>query len=121
MIYKIFAFLLVIAVGIVPVTVSHNDGVDIRIEIEEPKGMIHSGDEVTLRCHVDGLSYPYIIHWQYVNSENNDTMQWQDIDCTGDTYRFVLTEENVGYYYRVIVTCDNDEYIATNFSTPTDM
>lgn len=121
MIYKVFAFLLVVAVGIIPVSISHNDGVNIHIDIEEPEDTIRYGDEVVLRCTVGGLYRPYLIHWEYMIPNNTGITQWIDLGCTGYTYRFVLTEENANYCYRVVVTCNDEEYIASGFDTPTNL
>lgn len=121
MIYKVFAFLLIVAVGIIPVSISHNDGVNIHIDIEEPEDTIRYGDDVVLRCSVSGLYRPYVIHWEYMIPDNTGITQWEKLNCTGPTYKFVLTEENANYCYRVVVTCSDDKYIASGFGTPTDL
>ena len=121
MIYKVFAFLFVVAVGIIPVSISHNDGVSIHIDIEEPEDLIRYGDEVVLRCTVGGLYKPYLIHWEYMIPDSADIVQWKELNCTGDTYKFVLTKENANYCYRVVVTCNDEEYIASGFDTPTNL
>ena len=102
MIYRIFAFLLIASLGVVPVSIAHNDGVDIHIEIVEPDGLIRFGDEVVLRCDISGLAESSIVQWQYMDPDERIT-RWRVLDCTDRTYKYVLTRENVNYYYRVIV------------------
>ena len=77
----------------------------VYIEIVEPHGIIHIGDEIVLKCVVVGLDgQEYRIQWQY--SEDLEEEHYQDLDCTEEKYRFIATYENVGYYYRVHIITD---------------
>ena len=79
--------------------------------MEEPEGTIKYNDVVKLRCVVDGADRPYFIQWQYMKDTNEDSKLplWENIDCVGEVYEYVLTEENIDYYYRVVLSFNNDE------------
>ena len=61
---RIFAFIILIAFGIVPLSLSYDDGIGVHIEIIEPEGELHFNEPVRLKCFVDGLNDPYTIRWQ---------------------------------------------------------
>ena len=116
----VFAFLILLAFGIVPLTIAHNHGVTIHIDIVDPEGEIHYGDTVRLKCYVDGVS-SYFVSWQClpVTGEDDDsTLSWKELYCYDDEYEFVLTKDNVNYLYRVIVAADDITY-STNSGEPT--
>ena len=117
MLIRTFTFLLILALGIVPLTVSYNDGVSINIEIIEPDGIIHYGDTVKLRCNVGGIRVPYTIAWQYMTGDENAS--WESLNCSDEIYEFVLTPENEDYYYRVLILCDDDQFVVA--ATDTDI
>ena len=114
---RTFAFIVIIALGIAPLTISRNDSAGVHIEIVEPDGMIHYGDKVRLRCDVKGIRVPYTIAWQYM--ENDKDALWQSLDCTDEIYEFILTPENENYYYRVLIMCDDEHFVVA--ATDTDL
>ena len=69
----------------------------VSVELDTPIDEIRYGDQLVLRCVVDGIDEPYHIQWQY----SEDKEGWFDIPCTDDVYKFVLDEQNAGLYYRV--------------------
>ena len=80
----------------------------VYIEIADPIGVIHIGEEVVLRCVIVGMdNQDYTIQWQY--SDDFDSEQYFDIDCNDTEYRFIATYENVGYYYRVHIITKQQE------------
>ena len=115
-----FSFLILIAFGVVPLTIAYNHGVTIHIEIVEPHGEIHYGDRIRLRCNVDGVD-SYFLSWQClrVTDDNDDTLSWEDLNFHDDEYEFILTKENVGYLYRVIVSTDIATYSTSSAETTT--
>ena len=62
-------------------------------------GDIYYGDKITLVARISNANLPYSIRWE-VDKDNG----WTTISGeTGDTYDFVVTEENEGYAYRVVL------------------
>ena len=117
----IFSFLILIAFGIVPLTIAYNNGVTIHIEIAEPQGEIHYGDRVRLKCYVEGVS-SYFVSWQCLRVTGDDddsALSWEDLYCYDDEYEFAMTKENMGYLYRVIVTADDEIYTTNSEETAT--
>lgn len=77
----------------------------VYIEFAEPHKPIHIGDEITLRCIVVGLdNKPYTIDWEY----SEDDQGYFDLDWHEPEYTFVVTYDNAGYYYRVVVRCEDE-------------
>ena len=116
----VFAFLILLAFGIIPLTIAHNHGVTIHIDIVDPEGEIHYGDTVRLKCYVDGVE-SYFISWQCLpvtGDDDDNTLSWKDLYCYDDEYEFILTRDNVNYLYRVIVATDDETY-STNSGEPT--
>ena len=75
----------------------------------ENTGDIYFGDTVTLQLIVKDLNQEFTIRWQVWKHETDEEI-WYDIDgVTGVTYSFVVTEENVNYEYRVVLTVQDDE------------
>lgn len=117
-----FVFFIAVSFGIVPLSVSFNDNVGIRIEIAEPSGMLHFGDTVKLKCYISGISEPYFIQWQYMSAPDGDLFEseihklplWENAGSSDDIYEYVLTPENVGYLYRVVVCCPDRTYAASS-------
>ena len=74
-----------------------------EVEIElETKGDVFYGDEITLKAVVKNATAPYAIRW-----EMNDGSGWKEIKGeTEDEYEFVITEENAGHDYRVVLTAE---------------
>jgi len=75
----------------------------VYIEIDNPYKPIYIGDEVTLRCVMVGLVPEECdIRWEYctdIDAEDYVDLDWHEVE-----YTFVTSYENVGYYYRVVVT-----------------
>ena len=64
------------------------------------QGDIFTGDEVTLKAVIENATAAYVISW-----EVNDGNGWKVIDGEEkDEYKFVATEENAGFEYRVVLT-----------------
>lgn len=77
----------------------------VYIEVLEPEREIHFGDEVTLVCMVYGLDdVEYEINWQYCT--DIEIGDYHDLGCHDDVYVFTATYDNVGYYYRVVISYD---------------
>lgn len=75
----------------------------VYIEVADPNRQIYYGDDVTLRCVVIGLDHRnYGIQWQYCIDIDNP--EYLNIDCHEREYTFTATYDNVGYYYRVVVS-----------------
>lgn len=121
---RIFIFIILVAFGVVPVSMSYDDGVGIHIEIIEPDGDLQFDEPVKLKCFVDGIDEPYTIRWQFLKVDSADDRvsdQWEDIDCSEDTYEFILTQESINYCYRVLVICNSREFSSGGTVTPTDL
>lgn len=74
----------------------------VYIEFEDLKTPITLGDELTMRCVIVGYDPAQcIIQWQYSTELDGE---YQDIDCHEERYTFKTNRENIGYYYRVMVT-----------------
>lgn len=77
-----------------------NHDINAVIELEGPWDLVYRyGDEVVLACRVRGLIGDYVIEWEY----SEDGEAFRSLDCTGEYYKYVLTEENEGYEYRVLI------------------
>lgn len=75
----------------------------VYIEVADPNRQIYYGDDVTLRCIIVGLeNREYTIQWQYCADIDNP--EYLDIDWHDNEYTFTATYDNVGYYYRVVVS-----------------
>ena len=75
----------------------------VYIEVLTRSPVVTIGDEITMMCVVVGLDdIDYKIQWQYC--KDIDLEDYQNIDCNDPEYTFTTTYENVGYYYRVVVT-----------------
>ena len=75
---------------------------DRRIDIYmEPAGKLNYGDEVRLIAVLNGYdNCIYTLQWQ----QSADNASFRDIaGATGTSYRFKVTEENSGYYWRLVV------------------
>ena len=67
---------------------------------------LYYGDTVELVAEIHGAEgIGYTVQWQYYDeAEEKEENRWKDIGgATGETYRFVVTEENAGTRYRVVV------------------
>ena len=72
---------------------------DVKIRLLN-QGDIFTGDEVTLKAVIENATAAYVISW-----EVNDGNGWKVIDGEEkDEYKFVATEENAGFEYRVVLT-----------------
>lgn len=83
--------------------------VSITIEMITEEEMIDIGDVVTLHCDVSGVQEPYIIRWQYTDDPEQEI--YYDIDYAGEEYSFILTEENIDYFYRVLIVVSSDDEV----------
>ena len=107
MVNKILSIIVAIAFGVAsaatipePATPTDETVVFVCIELDTPLSQIKLGYPVSLRCIVDGMEEPYHIQWQH----SYDKEEWADVSCEEEVYEFILTEENAGTYYRVIVS-----------------
>lgn len=107
---KAFAFLFVLSIGVLPLSTSYNDGTNIYIRMEN-EGMLHYKDTIVLLCCAEGIDEPYVIYWQYMDP-NEEIPEWRSLNYSGGKYEFILTPENVDYYYRVIVVRGDDQFNA---------
>lgn len=85
-----------------------------QVEIALVKGnAAEFGNRVTLIASVRGISQPYTLQWQY-----NDGNSWRDIaDAHDGTYEYVLSPENTGYAYRVLVSAQDGEQYSRKTGT----
>ena len=74
--------------------------ISVTIELDTPAEEIRYGSSIRLRCIVDGLEKPFHIQWQY----SFDTEEWLDLPCEDEVFEFILDEQNVDVYYRVVVS-----------------
>ena len=79
--------------------------VSVSIELDTPIEELRYGGPVRLHCVVDGLEEPYHIQWQ----SSPDAEEWTDLPCTDEVFEFVLNQENVDLYYRVVITREEGE------------
>jgi len=107
---KIITFLIALGIGMVPLASSSNNDVNVYIDFEDPDCILHYYEPVKLRCIVEGIDENYFVQWQYFdeNAQNGIMPIWENVDCNGEVYEFVLTPENENYYYRVVVMCGDD-------------
>lgn len=87
-----------------PTDIANDMPVSVSVEIDTPIEQIAYGKPLTMSCVVHGLDGPYTVQWQF----SPDKTVWFDLQCTDDVYRFVLNEQNAGYYYRVIIHSTKD-------------
>jgi len=73
--------------------------ISVTIEMDTPVEEIQYGNPIRFRCVVNGLEKPYHIQWQY----SHDADDWLDLPCTDEIYEFILDEQNVDLYYRVVI------------------
>ena len=67
---------------------------------------IYFGDTVELYATISGISSKYTLEWQYNDGEHG----WHVLeDVSGVSYKYVVTEENVDFGYRVVayIKADN--------------
>ena len=78
----------------------------------ENEGDIYFGDLVTLRAKVEANG-DYTVVWEYLeeNPEDEDEPIWVALD-EGDTYKFIVNEENALLTYRAVV---NGEVVSEEF------
>ena len=69
---------------------------EIRLENE---GMLHYGDEITLKAEVQDANMDYRLVWE---ASDNDGRGWYAVG-SGERYSFFLNRENAGREYRVSV------------------
>ena len=69
---------------------------EIRLENE---GMLHYGDEITLKAEVRDANMNYHLVWE---ASDNDGRGWYAVG-SGERYSFFLNRENIGREYRVSV------------------
>lgn len=63
---------------------------------------LYYGDQVCLRASVSDANMPYTITWQC-----NSGAGWEDIAGeNGETYAFIVTPENAGCEYRVVLSAE---------------
>lgn len=81
----------------------------------ENEGDIYFGDLVTLRAEVEAGG-DYTVVWEYLeeNPEDEDEPIWVALD-EGDTYKFIVNEENALLTYRAVV---NGEVVSEKFVLP---
>ena len=81
-----------------------------QVYIDGPEGPFTMGDEITFTAILVNFKPEDIVQffWQYATDHNLD---WQYVEGENEqTYTFILTADNSGYYYRVIVKWeDNNE------------
>ena len=78
---------------------------DVEIEIEDEKDVYYYGDKITFRATVNGCEgVNYQINWEFNDNEkeDEDEEEWE-IAGTGETFTFVITEENVDWQWRAAV------------------
>ena len=64
-------------------------------------GDIFYGDEVTLEAVIENATMAYTIRWEYDDGGEDG---WQEIaNEHGTRYKFIVTEENIGFDYRVVL------------------
>ena len=100
---KIITFMILFIMQALSLTAPQNsDDISARIEMVTPQEKLRYGDEVELRCIVEGEDPDECsIYWQYLTGKDD---YWRGMECTGERCVFILTEENAGYYYRVLIT-----------------
>ena len=67
---------------------------------------IYFGDTVELYATISGISSKYTLEWQYNDGEHG----WHVLeDVSGVSYKYIVTEENVDFGYRVVayIKADN--------------
>ena len=74
--------------------------ISVSIELDTPVEEIRLGCPLRLRCVVIGLEEPYFFQWQ----SSSDLEEWIDLRCTEEVFEFILDEQNVDLYYRVVVS-----------------
>lgn len=73
--------------------------VRVSIQLNSPVGILRYGDAVCLECVVDGIEGPYSISWEYsINGVDYFSLGWHLPE-----YSYILTRDNIDYYYRVVV------------------
>lgn len=73
--------------------------VRVSIQLNSPVGILRYGDAVCLECVVDGVEGPYSISWEYsINGVDYFSLGWHLPE-----YSYILTRDNIDYYYRVVV------------------
>ena len=67
-------------------------------------GDLDYGDTITLCAHIGGKPEEYNIYWEASKNGNS----WFSVG-SGSSYSFVVNEENVLYYYRVVLEILNED------------
>ena len=74
-----------------------------EIEIVNEKDKYYYGDEITFRANVTGCEgVSYQINWEYNDNDMKDEIEWEYAG-SGDTFTFVITEENAEWQWRAAV------------------
>ena len=86
---------------------------NISIELTNT-GVIRLGDELQLKAVVDGANRTYAISWQNREQPASPELDpdWVQIE-TGETYQLTLTEAAAELEYRVLLTADNGQSVAS--------
>ena len=100
MIKKIVAFMIIFAYGILHLNAVQSGDGRVYIRLNTPIEDLQYGNTVELECVTEGIEGKIFYGWQYCT----DDTQWYYLDEHEKIYRFILDEENINYYYRVIVT-----------------
>ena len=66
---------------------------------KQNEGMLHYGDEITLKAEVRDANMNYHLVWE---ASDNDGRGWYAVG-SGERYSFFLNRENAGREYRVSV------------------
>jgi len=75
---------------------------DVTFTANVPADEITFGTEITLTAHIENSCEGMQTQWQYFDA---DAQVWADVaDATRLEYRFILTEENCIYLWRLLVT-----------------
>lgn len=91
--------MIVLAYGVLHLnTVQSGEGY-IYIRLNTPIEDLQYGNTIELECVTVDIEEPIVYGWQYCM----DDSQWYDLDEHEKIFRFILDEENINYYYRVIV------------------
>lgn len=86
----------------------------VRIKLQN-EGDIYFGDTVTLRALVEANA-DYTVAWEVFNDEAEPGEDpWVELE-TGETYTFIVDEENAGLIYRAVV---NEEVASEEYQLPT--
>lgn len=83
----------------------------ITLTANVPLDEIAYGDEVTLLAEIRNPCEGMLLQWQYTTSDT-EAMEEEWIDAAGartSSYTYIITEENEGWLWRLLITAPEDE------------